>query len=60
LWTYCSNLLKDAPVEEALSAEDDAIMLDLLTLGHPEFDEKMALTSTDGESAEAKSIYVRA
>jgi len=62
LWTYCSDLLKETPANEDLSEEDNAVMLDLLTTGHPEYEKKMSLTSNNGENgelAEAKSIYVR-
>jgi len=45
---WCSSLLRSAKLDEQLDTEDGDVMMQLLTLGHPELTQKMHLTSADG------------
>lgn len=53
---WCSSLLRSAKLDEQLDTEDGDVMMQLLTLGHPELTQKMHLTSADGAAVPVSVI----
>jgi len=59
IWRYCSNLLKHTVEGSRLGSKDEAVVMELLTVGHPEYTRKMLLTSSGTGGADPEQIQVR-
>lgn len=58
IWRYCSNLLKHTVEGSRLGSKDEAVVMELLTVGHPEYTRKMLLTSSGTGGAAPEQIQV--
>ena len=56
IWSYCSALLKKSSADCRLAPEHEKVMIELLTVGHPEFLRKLELTSTETSAAPEQII----